>query len=301
MPASYRDLSQPTLYYAELAALDPATGQERWRHTIKPQQNATAELESVPVVADGVVYLSAVTTEPLVPGQTATLHGLVEALDSHTGSVRWTTTLTHSSSAPVVADGRVIVLSGDKLVALDPYDGAVKWTFAPPGDAFVDLYSGNPPMTTDFVVTGDPGPFAAQHLVMVEATEADAAGHGLGSTWFAVNTSDGSLAWRSARSAPGAVVSRPVLNESGSVLCVSAYTSDGRNSVTGLSLATGNTLWTVTTSATLSACATAGKLFYLIQSNQTNTAGGLLALDSQTGRQVSYTSTISKSPVSLRA
>ena len=83
VPASYRDLSQPTLYYAELAALDPATGQERWRHRITAQQNATAELESVPVVADGVVYLSAVTTEPLVSGQTATRHGLVEALDSH--------------------------------------------------------------------------------------------------------------------------------------------------------------------------------------------------------------------------
>ena len=191
----------------------------------------------------------------------------------------------------MVADGRVIVLSGDKLVALDPYDGAVKWTFAPPGDAFVDLYSGNPPVTTDFVVTGDPGPFAAQHLVMVEATESDAAGHGLGATWFAVNTSDGSLAWRSARSAPGAVVSRPALNESGSVLCVSAYTSDGRNSVTGLSLTTGNTLWTAPTSATLSVCGTAGELFYLIQGNQADTGGGLLALDSQTGRQVWHTST----------
>jgi outer membrane protein assembly factor BamB len=291
VPGSYRDLSQPTRYYADLAALDPATGQERWRHTIEPQQNATAELESVPVVADGVVYLSAGTTEPLVAGQTPTLHSLVEALDSHTGSVRWTTPLTHSSSAPVVADGRVIVLSGDKLVALDSHDGAVVWTFAPPGDSFVDLNSGNPPFTTDFVVTGDPGPFAAQHLVLVEATEADAAGHGLGSTWFAVNTSDGSLAWRSARSAPGTVVSRPVLNESGSVLCVSAFTSDGHNSVTGLSLATGSTLWTAPTSATLSVCGAAGELFYLIQGNQAATAGGLLGLDSQTGRQVSHTST----------
>jgi outer membrane protein assembly factor BamB len=184
-----------------------------------------------------------------------------------------------------------MVLSGNELVALDSHDGSVLWTFAPPGDSFVDLYSGNPPFTTDFVVTGDLGPFAVQHLVMVEAMEADAAGHGLGSTWFAVNTSDGSLVWRSARSAPGAVVSRPALNESGSVLCTSAYTSDGRNSVTGLPLTTGNTLWTVPTSAALSVCGTAGELFYLTQGDQADAGGGMLALDSQTGRQVWHTST----------
>jgi outer membrane protein assembly factor BamB len=87
------------------------------------------------------------------------------------------------------------------------------------------------------------------------------------------------------------VVSRPALNESGSVLCVSAYTSDGRNSVMGLSLTTGNTLWTVPTSAALSVCGTAGELFYLTQGNQADAGGGLLALDSQTGRQVWHTST----------
>ena len=291
VPTSYRDLSKVFSYYAELAALDLATGQDRWRHEIAAPQDANTGVSTMPAAAHGVVYLSSVTFETPVNGQTPTLHGFVEALDSHTGSVRWSTTLTHSSSAPVVADGRVVVLSGDKLVALDPNDGAVKWTFAPPGGSFVDLHSGIPPITTDFVVTGDPAPLVAQHLVMVEATESDAAGHGLGATWFAVNTSDGSLAWRSARSAPGAVVSRPVLNESGSVLCVSAHTSDGRNSVTGLSLTTGNTLWTVPTSATLSVCATAGELFYLIQGNQADAGGGLLALESQTGRQVWHTST----------
>jgi outer membrane protein assembly factor BamB len=94
VPASYRDLSQPTRYYAELAALDPVTGQERWRHRITPQQDANTELDSIPVVADGVVYLSAVLTVPSLTGQTPTLHSLMEALDSHTGFVRWTTTLT---------------------------------------------------------------------------------------------------------------------------------------------------------------------------------------------------------------
>jgi outer membrane protein assembly factor BamB len=291
VPASYRDLSQPALYYAELAALDPMTGQERWRHRIPQQQDANSGLESIPVVADGVVYLSAVLTVPSVAGQTPTLHSLVEALDSHTGAVRWTTTLLQATSAPALADGRVMVLSGNKLLALDSHDGSVLWTFAPPGHSFVDLQSGNPPVTTDFVVTGDPGPFAAQHLVMVEATEADVAGHGLGSTWFAVNTSDGSLAWRSTRSAPGAVVSRPAVDESGCVLCVSAYTGDGRNSVTGLSLTSGTTLWTVPTSAAVSVCGTAGELFYLIQGDQAAAAGGLLALDSRTGRQVWHTST----------
>jgi outer membrane protein assembly factor BamB len=129
VPTSYRDLSKAFSYYADLAALDPATGQDRWRHEIAAPQDANTGVSTMPAAANGVVYLSSVTFETPVNGQTPTLHGLVEALDSHTGSVRWTTTLTHATSAPVVADGRVFVLTGDMLVALDPNDGAVMWTF----------------------------------------------------------------------------------------------------------------------------------------------------------------------------
>jgi outer membrane protein assembly factor BamB len=136
VPTSYRDLSNAFSYYAELAALDPATGQDRWRHEIAAPQGANTGVSTMPAAANGVVYLSSVAFETPVNGQTPTLHGFVEALDSHTG---WTTTLTHATSAPVVADGRVVVLRGDKLVALDPNDGAVVWTFAPPGGSFVAL------------------------------------------------------------------------------------------------------------------------------------------------------------------
>jgi outer membrane protein assembly factor BamB len=82
---SYRDPSRNIPSYAELEALDPTTGQLRWRHEVAQQQNTNAELSSAPVVANGVVYLaSAIWAKE----QTQTQRGPVEALDSHNGSVR---------------------------------------------------------------------------------------------------------------------------------------------------------------------------------------------------------------------
>jgi outer membrane protein assembly factor BamB len=128
-------------------------------------------------------------------------------------------------------------------------------------------------------------------LVFVEATEADGAGTGIGSTWFAVKTSDGSLAWRSARSAPGIGFTRPVLNQSGTVLCTTGHASDSGDFVMGLSPTDGKPLWKMSTTAKLSVCAASGDNFYLTQSNQNQTAGGMLALNDQTGQQLWYTPT----------
>jgi outer membrane protein assembly factor BamB len=288
-PNSYRDPSRTIPSYAELEALDPATGQLRWRHEVAPQQNTNAELSSAPVAANGVVYLA---SEVEAKGQAPTLYGLVEALDSHSGSVRWSATLQYPPSTPVVAGEHVLLLAGQKLVALNITDGSVAWTFTPPGTHFSLLGGGFPPLSAgDFVTSaGYPGPVVTQQLVFVEATEADSAGHGIGATWFATKISDGSLAWRSARSAPGAGFTRPVLNQNSSVLCTTAHASDSGDVVMGLSITDGKALWEMSTSAKLSVCAAAGEMFYLTESNQHDTASSMLALNSQTGQQLWHTS-----------
>jgi outer membrane protein assembly factor BamB len=295
-PYTYRDPSKPiSLQRAALEALDPATGQLRWRHEVAPKQNTNAELDSAPVVANGVVYVSSATFEPLVNGQTPTLHGLVEALDSHNGSMRWSAILQDPPTNPVIVGELILLRAGQMLVALNITDGSVAWTFTPPGGSFYDLDGGQPPYTSSVVTEGYPGPVVTQQLVFVEATEADSAGHGIGATWFAVKTGDGSLAWRSARSAPGAVFSRPVLNQSGSVLCTTTHASDSGDVVMGLSTTDGKTLWEMSTSAKLSVCAAAEENFYLTEGAQNTATGSIRALDSQTGRPLWSTPT--KPPV----
>jgi outer membrane protein assembly factor BamB len=291
-PNSYRDPSRNIPSYAELEALDPATGQVRWRHEVAQQQNTNAELGGAPVVANEVVYLSSVTFETPANGQTPTLHGLVEALDSHSGSVRWSATLQDPPSTPVVAGEHVLLLAGQKLIALNITDGSVAWAFTPPGTHFSLLDGGFPPISAgDFVISaGYPGPVVTQQLVFVEATEADSAGHGIGATWFAVKISDGSLAWRSARSAPGAGFTRPALNQNSSVLCTTAHASDSDDVVMGLSTTDGKALWEMSTPTKLSVCAAAGEMFYLTESNPNDTTGSMLALNSQIGRQLWHTS-----------
>lgn len=297
VPASYRDPSRAS-YHAALEALDPVTGQLRWRHEVAPQQDGNPGLGSGPAVANGAVYLaSTVSAKGQTQGQTQTLTGLVEALDSHSGAVRWSTPMKDAPTTPAVADGHAIVQAGQDLVALNTTDGSVAWTFTPPGGSFFLMESGVPPIAAYTVSEGYPALFVAQHLVFVEATAADGAGTGIGSTWFAVKSSDGSLAWRSARSAPGTRFTRPVLNQSGSALCTSGHESDSGDFVMGLSPTDGKTLWKLSTTTKLSVCAASGDIFYLTESNRSNTAGGMLALNSQTGQQLWHTATNSKPPV----
>jgi outer membrane protein assembly factor BamB len=293
-PSSYRD-SSSSIYHAALEALDPATGQLRWRHEVTPQHDASPGVDSGPVVANGVVYL---TSHISTSGQTPTRMSLLEALDSRSGALRWSKTLKEFSSAPVIADEQVILREDQELVALKSSDGSMMWRFALPGDSFHDLDSGVPPIAPYLVADGYPGPLVAQRLVFVEATEADGNGGGIGTTWFAVKTSDGSLAWRTARSASGAVFTRPVLNQGGSVLCTSAHWRDSGDVVMGLSTADGRTLWTKATAAKASACAAAGDIFYLTETTQDTTAGGMLALSSHTGQQVWRTSITAPTTVS---
>ena len=288
---SYYDPQRKT-YFGQLDALDPATGHLLWRHvTARPDDNIG--LDNEPVAANGVVYLASDVIPKSAQPQPAT--GLVEALDSRSGSVRWTKALP-SVSSPGMADGLVILLSGNALVALHTSDGSVAWTFTPSARvagqwSLLSSGSGQPNGAYD-VTGGSPAPVVANHLIFVEATAIAADGvTGAGSSWFAVKTSDGSLAWQSQRSARGVVFTRPALNQRGDTLCFSAYSEGAGNFAMGLATSSGKTGWTAPMEARVSMCASVGNQFYLSESNQSRTAGDILALDSQNGRQLWKTAT----------
>jgi outer membrane protein assembly factor BamB len=283
--------------FGELVALDPATGQERWTHTIAPANtDLVTELDSEPVEANGVVYLTAnvlSTSAPLPPPQDQSLPTLlVQAVNSHTGSLLWSRTLSGFDSSPDVADGYVILLGNRRLMALRTTDGSLAWTFTPAGPyPYTAVDDGGPANEAYAVGDGYPGPVIVDHLVLVDAVAIGAGGQGLGATWFAVSTSTGKLVWQSARSVLGGGYTRPVLNQSGDVLCTSGTSVAASSYVLGLAAATGDTLWNHSTPSELSMCAASGDTFYLSERNVQGTSGGLLAFDSRSGMPLWQTAT----------
>lgn len=283
--------------FGELVALDPATGQERWTYTIAPAAaDLVTELDSEPVEANGVVYLTTnerSVSAPLPPPQDQSLPTLlVQAVDSRTGSLLWSRALSGFDSSPVVADGNVMLLGNRGLVALRATDGSLAWTFTPAGpDPYTAVDDGGPPNEAYAVGAGNPGPVVINHLALVDAIAVGASGQGLGATWFAVSTSTGKLVWQSARSVQGGRYTRPVLNQSGDVLCTSGTSVEASSYVLGLAASTGDTLWNHSENAELSMCAASGNAFYLSERNVQGTAGGVLAFDSRTGKPLWQTAT----------
>lgn len=283
--------------FGELVALNPATGQERWTYTIAPTTaDLVTELDSEPVEANGVVYLTAnerSASAQLPPPQDQSLPTLlVQAVDSHTGSLLWSRTLSGFDSSPDVEDGNVILLGNRGLVALRTTDGSLAWTFTPTGPyPYTAVDDGGPPNEDYAVGDGYPGPVIINHLVLVDAIAVGAGGQGLGATWFAVSTSTGKLVWQSARSVLGGRYTRPALNQSGDVLCTSGTSVEASSYVLGLAASTGDTLWNHSINSELSLCAASGNTFYLSERNVQGTSGGLLAFDSRTGRPLWQTAT----------
>jgi outer membrane protein assembly factor BamB len=281
--------------FGELVALDPATGQERWKYKVAPSHvDLVTEIDSEPVGANGVVYLTAnerSASAPLPPPQDQSLPTLlVQAVDSRTGSLLWSRALSGFDSSPDVADGYVILLGNRGLVALRTTDGSLAWMFTPAGP-YTAVDDGGPPNEAYAVGDGYPGPVIINHLVLVDAIAVGADGQGLGANWFAVSTSTGKLVWQSARSVLGGGYTRPVLNQSGDVLCTSGSSNEAPSYVLGLAASTGKTLWNHSIDSELSMCAASGTTFYLSERNVTGTSGGLLAFDSDTGKQLWKTAT----------
>jgi outer membrane protein assembly factor BamB len=97
-------------------AIDVATGQERWKYSVKSEP-----VESAPGIANGLVFIAGATA--------------VVALDEDTGQERWRlATLEKAMGSPVVVDG--VVYSADAAVyAIDAATGQEKWRYRVPEEA----------------------------------------------------------------------------------------------------------------------------------------------------------------------
>jgi outer membrane protein assembly factor BamB len=104
-----------------LACWDAKTGDVVWqRDTLKDFKvdNLVFGVSASPLVADGRVFVN-------VGGKGA---GLV-AFAADTGKTLWQATDDGASySSPILADGSVVFLTKQRLVAVDPASGAVKWS-----------------------------------------------------------------------------------------------------------------------------------------------------------------------------
>ena len=289
--------------YGELVALDPATGQARWRYkVVATKQSFETGLYSEPVEANGVVYLTAyVSGGPVAPQPTPTPvtpqppnasphYFLVQAVDSHTGALLWSHSLSGDPSSPDVAGDSVIVLANDGLTALRTSDGSIAWTFKP-GGSYGQVDDGGQPNEAYSVEEGPPGPLILNHLVLVDANSYNSGNVSQGASWFAVSASTGKLVWQSSLNTHIVLYSRPVLNQSGDVLCTSGSNLQAPSVVQGLSTATGKTLWNHSIDSELSMCGASDNVFYLSERNQAGSSGGLLAFDSHSGTQLWQTAT----------
>ena len=113
------DESRSTLYGLRgsvLLALNPLTGEEKWRVSL-PSGGRYAALGS-----NGTIYVAC--------------NGTLNAI-SPSGVLSWTTSLGSSDAnvlSPIIDDdGTIIVAAGRNVTAINP-DGSYKWNYTPPGD-----------------------------------------------------------------------------------------------------------------------------------------------------------------------
>jgi polyvinyl alcohol dehydrogenase (cytochrome) len=202
-----------------LYALRADDGKERWKHEVgrRGDDDDPSEIESSPVVADGVV-LFGTDVHNSGKGEPAA----VIALDVATGKERWTTV-----TAPTEGDGAtgpgcgdvwgsptvdpetklVFVGTGnctsspdgygrfaEAIVALDLGTGEVRWTYQP-----------HQPNRDDLDFAGAPNLFDGGGRALVGLGNKDAA-------YYAVDRSTGELVWRTQVTEPG--IPRPNTNYS---------------------------------------------------------------------------------------
>jgi outer membrane protein assembly factor BamB len=96
-------------------ALDPATGDRRWRRQVGEYADTD------PIVAGGTVYAVG------FPLSSSKHTGDVVALDARTGARRWNHTITTRRKTVHVTGDTVLVAATDALLALDAGSGAERW------------------------------------------------------------------------------------------------------------------------------------------------------------------------------
>ena len=118
--------TQNTVRHGVIEALDAATGTLRWRRELG------TELNGAPVVDGATVYISAsvLHTENQ---QAPTESGLLAALDTQTGAVRWQRALDAATGMAASAAGRVYLIMSEQFaahaLALNANDGSIAWDY----------------------------------------------------------------------------------------------------------------------------------------------------------------------------
>jgi outer membrane protein assembly factor BamB len=100
----------------DVAALDIATGEERWRAAIG-EVAVFGPAPNLPAVADGVVF--------------AGIGDLLAALDAATGEERWSVDIGDTITSPAAISSEIVVVGTDfgEVVALSIEDGSERWRF----------------------------------------------------------------------------------------------------------------------------------------------------------------------------
>jgi len=211
-----------TVFFAggkTLYALRADDGRERWKNEVgrRGDDNDPSEIESSPVVADGMVVFGT-DVHNSGKGEPAA----VFAVDAGTGKARWTTVTAPTEGdgatgpgcadvwgSPTVDPAAKLVFVGtgnctsspdgygrfaEAIVALDLASGTVRWTYQP-----------HQPNRDDLDFAGAPNLFDAGGRALVGLGNKDAA-------YYAVDRATGELVWRTQVTDPG--IPRPNTNYS---------------------------------------------------------------------------------------
>ncbi len=269
--------TQNTVRHGVIEALDAATGTLRWRRELG------TELNGAPVVDGATVYISAsvLHTENQ---QAPTESGLVAALDTQTGAVRWQRALDAPPGMVASAAGRVYLIMSEQFaahaLALNANDGSIAWD-----------YTSDAPLTRggDAENSASSAPLVVGGRVLVEATERAADGSGQ-LKLVALDADNGHVAWQ--RQTQG-IAATPAVNQSGDTICLSDYVSEQDTSdILGLAVADGAQRWSVKAMpGIVSGCSASGESFYLTQRASDMKSGTVFALNSQDGKQLWKTAT----------
>jgi outer membrane protein assembly factor BamB len=269
--------TQNTVRHGVIEALDAATGRLRWRRELG------TELNGAPVVDGATVYVSASVLHA-ENQQAPTESGLVAALDTQTGAVRWQRALDAPPSMVASAAGRVYLIMSEQFaghaLALNANDGSSAWDYA--SDA---------PLTRggDAENGASSAPLVVDGRVLVEATERAADGSGQ-LKLVALNAENGHTAWQHQTQG---IAATPAINQGGDTICLSDYVSEKDTSdILGLAVADGSSRWSVTAMpGIVSGCTASGDSFYLTQRASAMKSGTVFTLNSQDGKQLWKTAT----------
>ena len=240
---------------AVVHAIDASSGEAKWTTTVEEQPNAS--IWSSPVVANGRVYVGVASV-----AKEAGFRGSVVALDADTGEIVWQTYMVPEGAdgagvfaVPAIDQERDQLYVGTQnayspnpapygdpisVVALDLASGEVVWVFnAPPG-------GGDTAPTEDVGFSASPQLFSAE----IDGRQRDLVGEGQKSgEYWALDRETGEVVWQTTVSPPGFLGGMEGTSAvADGVVAVPAtdwteFEGPASGMVTGLSAATGETLW----------------------------------------------------------